>query len=240
LVHLLGVAFNAVIECGIARELVLRLGIPPPEGAGERWPWPVSVRSLGRFQVLVQGAPLAFGRKIPVKVLALLKALVAFGGNEVSDDKLIDALWPDEDGDVGHRAYTAALARLRKLLADPRVLVQKGGKLSLNPRLCHVDSWQFEHLAKHSEVDGEAAAALECYRGSFLPDDADLVWTAETRARLRNRFVALLMKTGEALEAAGAHDRARRLYEIGAEREPQIEKLGTARVRDGARVRTRK
>ncbi len=39
----------------------------------------------------------ADSRKAPKKVLALLKAIIAHGGKDVPEQKLIDALWPDEE-----------------------------------------------------------------------------------------------------------------------------------------------
>ena len=74
--------------------------------------------SLGRFEIRLYGKPIEFGRKVPRKILALLKALIALGGTAVSESALIDALWPDEEGDAAHGAYTMAIIRLRKLLGE--------------------------------------------------------------------------------------------------------------------------
>ena len=46
----------------------------------------VKVTTLGRFCVHVRGEPLAFGRKMPLRPLALLKYLAANGG-EIADGK---------------------------------------------------------------------------------------------------------------------------------------------------------
>ena len=79
------------------------------------WPWLFEVRTLGRFEVLREGQPLAFSRKVPKKTLALLKAIIALGGRSVSEQRLLDALWPDEEGDAGARALDATVLRLRTL-----------------------------------------------------------------------------------------------------------------------------
>ena len=53
--------------------------------------------TLGRFAVEIEGMPLQFGGKTPRKPLAVLKTIVAFGGSEVPQARLIDALWPGDD-----------------------------------------------------------------------------------------------------------------------------------------------
>ncbi|MBL8535424.1 MAG: hypothetical protein JNL33_16370 [Betaproteobacteria bacterium] len=168
---LLAEALAHGIEPDVARSLIRRLDLPPPAGrTGQAWPWPVSVRTLGAFEVRRFGVTVAFGRKVPRKTLALLKALIAFGGSDVREERLIDALWPDEEGDDAHGAYTMAVVRLRRLLGDPRVLVQRGKTLSLDRTRCHVDLW---------ETDGSQAA------GDFLPGDDDAPWAEPVRRRLR-------------------------------------------------------
>ena len=44
-----------------------------------------------------------------------MQALIAFGGTEVSAGVLIDALWPDSEGDAAYHALECALYRLRQL-----------------------------------------------------------------------------------------------------------------------------
>lgn len=77
----------------------------------------VRVHTLGRFAVEVDGAPLRFGVKGPRKPLALLKALIARGGRGVRAEPLVEALWPDADGDHAQRSFRVALHRLLALLA---------------------------------------------------------------------------------------------------------------------------
>ena len=106
----------------------------------------VSIFTLGRFSLLLNGKPAEFGRKAPQRQLELLKAIVALGGREVSTTSLMSALWPDVDGDVAQRSFDTTLHRLRKILNDRRVLVMKEGKLSLDGNYCWVDVWSFERL----------------------------------------------------------------------------------------------
>ena len=110
----------------------------------------VSVFTLGRFSLLLNGKPAEFGRKVPRRPLELLRAIVALGGREISTTSLMSALWPDVDGDMAQRSFDTTLHRLRKMLGDARVLVLKEGKVSLDNRYCWVDVWSFERLLGQS------------------------------------------------------------------------------------------
>jgi LuxR family transcriptional regulator, maltose regulon positive regulatory protein len=75
------------------------------------------VHVLGRFRLLREGAPIAIPSRLR-KPQELLQALIAFGGTEVSAGVLIDALWPDSEGDAAYHALEMTLSRLRQLLGD--------------------------------------------------------------------------------------------------------------------------
>ncbi|KGQ19672.1 putative transcriptional regulator, winged helix family [Lysobacter dokdonensis DS-58] len=234
---LLSEVYGAALQLGIAegdarraiREYVLRA----PDADPPRWPWQFEVRTLGRFEVLREGQPLAFSRKIPKKTLALLKAIIALGGRSVSEQRLLDALWPDEEGDAGARALDATVLRLRALLGDPAAIVQKGGRVSLDPQRMWVDVFAFDRsLAAADEAahrhDGVAEAlplnrALELYGGAFLLEDEGEAWPVATRERLRGRFIHALARQAERLETAGDDTAAIALYMRGIDADPAIE-----------------
>jgi hypothetical protein len=71
----------------------------------------ISVFTLGRFSLLLNGKPADFGRKVPRRPLEMLKMIVALGGREISTTSLISALWPDADGDVAQRSFDTTLHR---------------------------------------------------------------------------------------------------------------------------------
>src|ERR1700761_8058574 len=113
------------------------------------------VHVLGRFRILTGDSPI----KIPPRLRKpqeLLQALIAFGGTEVSAGMLIDALWPDSEGDAGYHALESALYRLRQLLGARDAVRMESGKVSLNRDRLWVDLWEFEEvLQRHDpEVNG--------------------------------------------------------------------------------------
>jgi LuxR family maltose regulon positive regulatory protein len=165
----------------------------PPAGV-EGWPWPVRVFTLGRFEVLRHGEPVRFARKVQRRPLALLKALIAFGGRGVREDLVMDAFWPDAAGDAAHRALTSALHRLRGLLGHEGAILRQDGHLSLDARSCWVDIWAVEHVLAHKDTDAgherDLRVAVDLYRGPFLEgEESALPQAAALALSLRRRLV---------------------------------------------------
>src|SRR6201998_2467420 len=102
------------------------------------------VHVLGRFRLLAEDTPIT-DRPRSRKPRELLQALIAFGGTEVGAGVLMDALWPDSEGDAAYHALESALYRLRQLLGAPSAVTMAGRKLSLDPQQFWVDMWAFEN-----------------------------------------------------------------------------------------------
>jgi DNA-binding SARP family transcriptional activator len=151
------------------------------------------VTTLGRFCVHVDGTPLAFGRKAPLRPLALLKYLVAHGGGEIADAAVAEALWPDT-GARSMRSLAINLHRLRRLLGSDEIVIHRERHVAIDSRLVWCDAVSFERtldLAARSDRDEERARllrrALALYGGDFLPGEARADWIVSVRARLRTR-----------------------------------------------------
>ena len=177
----------------------------------------VRIRTLGGFAVTVDGQPLHLGRKLPRRPLELLKAIIVFGGRQIPQDTLADALWAGFDGDHAHNALTAALHRLRYLLRVPGALVVCNGRVSLHSAKVEVDAFEADTLMRDlqsvSPVRRPAVdALLALYRGPFLPDELHVPWTERMRERLRQRFCACIGDTATGLERAGRIGDAHSLY----------------------------
>jgi ATP/maltotriose-dependent transcriptional regulator MalT len=215
-------ALEAGIEPDYARSLIKRRALVPdqPPLAVEGWPWTYRVQTFGGFRVLRHDEPLGAGEgKAKKKPLELLKLLVAYGGEQVSESRVTDALWPRIDGDSAHRSFTSTLHRLRKLLGDERAVTLHEGRLSLDRRYFWLDTWAFEQLtadleaaAEPPQVEKLVERVLALYRGSFMADDVDATWMIQARERLRARFARVLAGVcrrwhdqGEQARAAALH-----------------------------------
>jgi DNA-binding SARP family transcriptional activator len=214
--HMLRVALQHGIEPEAAKRLIRMFRLKPRETDTDAWPWPLRVHTLGRFEVLADDRAIQFERKVPKKALAVLKALVAFGPRGVPEQQVVDALWPEEEGDAGHKALSVTVLRLRRVLGDNDLVRQQGGRLSIDRQKCWVDAWAFEQRLAQNSLNGVATAdqwqalepALALYSGAFLPEETDEPWTAPTRERLRAKFIHALGSLGKHLEACDRFDEA--------------------------------
>ena len=194
--RLCSVAVERGIEPEYVRRLIRRHHFAPVSPDIENWPWPVQVYALGRFEVLVDGKPLAYGRKRPVRPLELLKFLVAQGARAASETRVADALWPDLEGDEALNALAINVHRLRRLLGHTDAIVYQGRRIGLNPKRVWSDVAAFEHRVERAvlstgnpERGRLMAEAAALYRGDLLPDDDSAPWAIQVRERLRAQFL---------------------------------------------------
>lgn len=180
-------ALESDIETAYVRALIERnrLTANPAWLLTESWPWPVRIYTLGRFAIVKRGETLKFSGKAQKKPLELLKAILGFGGRNVPEVKLADALWPEAEGDAATQALATTLFRLRKLIGE-QVITRRDGRLTLNPSLCWVDCWAFERLV-HADLDNSdtrIAKLKKLYQGPFLDSEEHAAWIAPMRERL--------------------------------------------------------
>ena len=230
-------ALEARIEVDYVQELIRRQNLIPdqPPLRLENWPWPFKIYTLGQFELLKDGKLIHFSRKVQQKPLALLKALIAFGGKEVREDKIEDALWPEADGDAAHRSFKTNLHRLRQLLGREEALQLKEGRLTLDPRYCWTDVSAFEYLLEEAEDrrnEGHTEdavqlteKAIKIYRESFLSKEIEQPWIIPLRERLRTKFLTNVNWLAQFLEISGQWEKAVGYYQKGLEVDNIAEEL---------------
>lgn len=221
-------ALERGVETDYVRSMIAQGQLAPPSGSyPEEWPWPIRIYTLGRFAVVKDGAPLAFGAKARKRPLELLRTLIILGGRDVSVSKLSQILWPEADGDLARRSIETTLHRLRRLIGD-QCIVREENQLSLNPRYCWLDVRAFERWAEVSEgtepSTEKARRLLKLYRGPFLSED-DGTASLLLRERLQTKFVRGMERLGDMLEGEGSHDLAASCYEEAIDIEPAAENL---------------
>jgi two-component SAPR family response regulator len=139
----------------------------------------------------------------------VLQALIAFGGTEVSAGVLIDALWPDSEGDAVYHALETALYRLRQLLGARDAVRMVRGKVSLSRNQLWIDMWQLEeelrnrHGSEANDIEG-IVRLRRLYQGHFLQNEAETHWILRVRHELRDSLLRAIR------EAARKCERARR------------------------------
>ncbi len=234
---LLRFALEQDIATAQVQQLIRQAGMIPkePERLPANWPMSVKIQTLGRFAVEVSGEPLPVDTPSKNRPLELLKVLVAFGGRDVSDTRLMDALWPDASGDAATRSLNTTLHRLRKALGVEQAIVLKDRNVSFDARHVWLDVWAFERTLERlrQQLDcpqTNAAgvkqlwdAASTLYVGPFLGKGAQQSWALDMAERLRSRMLRFTLMVGDYWEKASDWEQAIRVYSKGLEIDPLIE-----------------
>jgi DNA-binding SARP family transcriptional activator len=196
----------------------------------------VKIYCLGAFEIFKYEAPLRFKGKTPRKPLALLKALIALGGTDVPEDRLIEIVWPDVLKGDKQNSFDVTLHRLRELLGQDKAIQVANRRVSLNRQLVWVDllalEWQLGALQPAGgivvpEVALEQAARviLQLNRGPCLQGEPDAAWLLLVRNRLAGRFQRFVLRLGGHREIQRRWDDAAELYERAIELDPLAETI---------------
>jgi DNA-binding SARP family transcriptional activator len=193
----------------------------------ENWPWPLKIYALGYFTILKDGQPIQFNRKVQQKPLSMLKALIAFGGKDVREDQIMDALWPEADGDMAHQSFATNLHRLRQLLGYEKAIQRQERRLTLDDRYCWVDVWAFSSILeradaqwKEGRIDDAVSLmekAIEIYKGPFLAQEIEKAWKISLSELLRSKFLRSIEKLGQYWQEGDQWEKALDCYLKGLE-----------------------
>jgi two-component SAPR family response regulator len=155
--------------------------------------------------------------------LRLLRAIVALGGRGVRDIDIIDALWPDAEGDAGRRVFDTTLHRLRRQLGEDDAVRLTDGRVHLDERICWLDVWALERALVESErlvtqraplpeLSGIADHLLALYRGPLLAEET-VGFANAPRTQLADRFRRVAERLAGALESGGRPHDAQPLFQ---------------------------
>jgi len=225
--RLIPYALGLDVEIAYCRWVIQRRSLAPPLADVPHWPWPVRIKATGHLDVYVGGAPLEFPGKSQRKPIDLLKALITRKAG-VDTARLMDALWPDLDGDAARHAFDLAVHRLRKLLKHKDAVQLSQGRLSLNPRLVWVDAFVLQRLSTEGFAEAHLSASvpalLTLYRGPLLADDDGPAIVA-ARQRLRSHFIRSVAALADRLEGAQQRRLVASLCRQAIDLEPLEEEL---------------
>ncbi|MES0337852.1 MAG: BTAD domain-containing putative transcriptional regulator [Candidatus Magnetobacterium sp. LHC-1] len=211
--RLLTRALEIGIEPEYVRDIIRTGGVLPDDSCIhiEGWPYRFKIYTFGGFRLLTDDNPVVFSGKVQQKPLEMLKALVLFGGREVSEQRLCDCLWPDADGDLAAGSLRTTLHRLRKLLGVDDAIETSAKFLTLNNRYVWCDTWALQdtierlgdelrngRLSRHL-VEG----LFRLYRGDFLGEEQYEHCAVATREMLRMKFVNACAKVADYYERSG-------------------------------------
>lgn len=222
LTALLERALEKDMESDYARRVIRTRRLRPPSIESEHWPWPLQVRTLGRFSVAISGTEFDLGSAAQRKTIELLKALIALGAISVDIARLQSVLWPGTDPVAARRNFDTALHRLRKLAPQVDWLILEDGRLSIDPAAAWLDLTALAALAgrvvsavnggNRDELKKSVAHLLRLYQGEFLANDPETAWSLTARDRARACFSEALEQAGRCFETAQAWSDAESVY----------------------------
>ena len=222
--ELLAYALEADIEVDYVRSVICRRNLRAPSAVLKHWPYPIKIATLGRFDIVIDGAPLPITGKAQRKPLELLKYLCAAGTQGVLQDIIEEVLWPERDGEAASQAFRTTLHRLRKLLRHDDAVQVSDRHVSLDMSLVSMRHLAFEHMAQDADRTETVAVerALALYGGHFLQGETTS-WALPVRERLRALFLDLTERLGALLEEQGKVNEATQKYLHALEVEPVAE-----------------
>ena len=204
-------------------------------------------RVLGPLEVRSERGAVHLGGPKPRAVLAVL---LLHANEPVSSERLVEAVWGEEESYENRKSLQVSVSRLRKALGEPGIVATKGKSYEVRVRPGELDAERFESLvddgrralaAGHAE---EAAATLReglaLWRGPALADLAVESFADTDIARLEEQRLAALETRVEADLAAGQHaalvGELRQLVADNPTRERLAGQLMLALYRDGRQV----
>lgn len=181
----------------------------------------VTIRMLGPFSVARASTPVDAAQFGSRKAREMLKWLADRRNEVVSDDVLIDALWPDLPTERALRSLRVRASELRRAFAfgdevDSVVdRVDNGYLLRTVPGVLEVDVDHFRHMARRGLETSSARAAVpllekafHLYKGDYMADDTDTVQWQATRERCRALFMQVVSRLADFYEQMGHYDAA--------------------------------
>ncbi|MBF0345752.1 MAG: hypothetical protein HQL06_16175 [Nitrospirae bacterium] len=175
-------------------------------------PEPIKVYTLGSFQLYVgdrQIHPNEWSRK---SAQNLCKYFIFHSGKEITNDKLIDTFWQDEDATSGKRNFLVGISTLRKVLEPGIPPKKKSSYIKHNngmysfiiPDGSYIDVCDFEHnitmADRYSKGQDNMNAkshyirAVELYKGDFLEEDIYNDWSFPMREQYLEMYMKALKK----------------------------------------------
>jgi DNA-binding SARP family transcriptional activator len=182
----------------------------------------------------------------------LIEYLITFRGKTVTQDELIDVLWPEGEIDNPANALKNLIYRVRSALAaqgfalaKDMIVYTRGGYCWNNDLPCVVDCEEFERLHKLASAPGLAEEnrmnryldAVEIYKGDFLPGARFESWVVPIASRYHSMYFECVYQLLEIMagrgEYAAMEDICARALLIDQFEEPVHRYLLVALIRQG-------
>ncbi|CAN5475762.1 hypothetical protein BH23ACT9_BH23ACT9_02250 [soil metagenome] len=180
----------------------------------------IQVRTLGRFDITVDGTAVTASAWQSRKARTVLQVLASRRGQPISRDQLADLVWPGVETAKVRNRLNVALSTIRRLLVGPErstadaPLRADARSVALDLDGVALDLEDFMVLAARaleasgSDREGLLLRAEAAYTGDFLVEDPYADWAAPIRDEARHTYVAVAHRLAEVHRTAGEPLRA--------------------------------
>jgi DNA-binding SARP family transcriptional activator len=180
----------------------------------------LTIYTLGRFAVYRGDTAIEDSAWKRQKAKKLFKLLLLAPQRQLLKDQILDALWPEKTPESATNNLHRTLFILRRVLqpelenaAHSPYILFKDDTLTLNrSTIAWVDAEAFEHLIQLGRQEQHNLkhyqAALDLYKGEFLPEDLYEDWAADRRGVLRKNYIDVLKQLALSYTESNAHRQA--------------------------------
>jgi len=207
----------------------------------------IEIRMLGEFSLTAGEHTIRDLHTRSKKAWILLAYLIRYRDSVLPPQRLIGLLWGEEaDSANPENALRITLHRLRGLLdrlwpgAGRELILYREGGYQWNPQIpVALDCDRFEQLYAAAAADprerlSALLAALEFYRGPYLPRQSSELWAVPAATHYANLYLLASMEAAELLSQQDRHREAALLCQTAAAAEPYHEGLHALLIREMA------
>ena len=181
----------------------------------------ILINMFGEFSIAYGDKSITEVNNRKKKVWSILEYLIAFRSRDISQDELIELLWPDDEVDDPANTLKTLMYRVREMIKQigfdeiKKLIVAKGGSYAWNTAIPYeIDVDIFEDLLNEAYAQGaegeeklsKLLTATEIYKGDFLQKDAAASWIVPISTFYRSKYVKAVIDACEILTEMERYD----------------------------------
>lgn len=181
----------------------------------------IQIKMLGKFEIKVGNTVITDGATRARQQWNLIEYLITFRNKTISQEELVEALWPEDSIDNPASALKNLVYRARNAFASydlpfaKDMIIYSRGTYSWNNNLeCDIDAENFEQLYRcsiQSFISSKeriecGRKALDLYLGDFLPYSNYEKWTMPISSYFKTMYFKCVKNLVELLEKEEAYD----------------------------------
>jgi len=162
----------------------------------------IKINMLGEFSISYRDKSINDNSNRSKKIWTLLEYLIVFKNKKITQNDLIEILWPGDESDNPANALKTLLFRARSVIGElglsgKNMIVYQCGTYSFNRNIpIELDFERFENLlamAESTQDDDEKMdllrQATEVYKGDFLPKSSLEVWAVPIVTYFHSKYI---------------------------------------------------